>query len=232
MDFFETRERYRRREMRSYVTLLLRVLIVGGVLWLGWLWGHAETGSLRAEAERTLYENNQQIAELSTEVQRLQLELAEARAKNKVDELAQDNDAELKALVTKKIARGVAPAQILHAIQKLGRPTNCRQLDSRNIAVATPLYGGPESKATLFDGGLNLHVEGNADRKSSREVPSFDRKMPLTVRMAFLNGQKVTQGTLPFQVMIPAEEWVLLLDFADSSLHGYVTVDISSCTQR
>ena len=98
MDFFETRERYRRREMRSYISLLLRVLVVGGVLWLGWLWGHAETGSLRAEAERTLYENNQQITELSTEVQRLKMELAEARAKNKVDELAQDNDAELKAL--------------------------------------------------------------------------------------------------------------------------------------
>ena len=37
--------------MRSYISLLLRVLVVGGVLWLGWLWGHAETGSLRAEAE-------------------------------------------------------------------------------------------------------------------------------------------------------------------------------------
>jgi hypothetical protein len=232
MDFFETRERYRRREMRSYISLLLRVLVVGGVLWLGWLWGHAETGSLRAEAERTLYENNQQITELSTELQRLELALAEARAKNKVDELAEDNDAELKALITKKIARGVAPAQIIHAIQNLGRPSNCRQLDTRNIAVATPLYGGPESKATLFDGGLNLHVEGEADRKSSREVPSFDRRMPLTVRMAFLNGQKVTKGTLPFQAMIPAEDWVLLLDFADSTLHGYVTVTISSCTPR
>ena len=75
----------------------------------GWLWGHAETGSLRAEAERTLYENNQQISDLSTDVQRLEMELAEARAKNKVDELARDNDADLKALVTKKIARGVAP---------------------------------------------------------------------------------------------------------------------------
>ena len=232
MDFFETRERYRRRELRSYVSLLLRVLVVGGVLWLGWVWGHAETGSLRAEAERTLYENNQQITELSTEVQRLEMELAEARAKNKVNELAEDNDAELKALVTKKIARGVDPAQIIHAIQKLGRPSNCRLLETRNIAVATPLYGGPESKTTLFDGGLNLHVEGEADRRSSREVPSFDRRMPLTVRMAFLNGQKVSSGTLPFQAVIPAEDWVLLLDFADSSLHGYVTVVISSCTQR
>ena len=79
MDFFETRERYRRREMKSYISLMLRVLVVGGVLWLGWVWGHAETGSLRAEAERALYENNQRISELSTEVQTLKLELAEAQ---------------------------------------------------------------------------------------------------------------------------------------------------------
>ena len=232
MDFFETRERYRRREMRSYVSLLLRVFVVGGVLWVGWLWGHAETGSLRAEAERTLYENNQQISELSTELQRLEMELAEARAKNKVDELARDNDADLKALVTKKIARGVAPAQIMQAIQKLGQPTNCRSLETLNVAVATPLYGGPESKASLFEGGLNLHVEGEAGGKSSRDVPSFDPKLPLTVRLAFLNGQKVASGTLPFRTMIPTEDWVLLLDFTVSSLHGYVSVEISSCTQR
>ena len=132
--------------MKSYISLMLRVLVVGGVLWLGWVWGHAETGSLRAEAERALYENNQRISELSTEVQTLKLELAEAQAKNKVDDLAEDNDAELKALVTKKIARGVAPAQILQAIQELGRPTNCRELETRNIAVATPLYGGPDQR--------------------------------------------------------------------------------------
>ena len=232
MDFFETRERYRRREMKSYISLMLRVCVVGGVLWLGWLWGHAETGSLRAEAERALYENNQQISELSTDVQRLKMELAEARAKNKVNDLAQGNDAELKALVTKKIARGVTPAQIMQSIQKLGRPTNCRELENRNIAVATPLYGGPESKATLFDGGLNLHVEGEADKKSAREIPTFDKKLPVTVRMAFLDGQKVESGTLPFRAVIPAEDRILLLNFEPSELYGYVTTRIQSCTHR
>ena len=49
--------------MRSYVSLLARIAVVGGVLWLGWVWGHAETASLKAEAERALYENNEQISE-------------------------------------------------------------------------------------------------------------------------------------------------------------------------
>ena len=39
MDFFETQERYRRREMRGWVALLLRISIVVGTLWFGWVWG-------------------------------------------------------------------------------------------------------------------------------------------------------------------------------------------------
>lgn len=232
MDFFETRERYRRREMRTYISLLLRVCLVGGVLWIGWVWGHAETGSLRAEAERALYENNQKINDLSTEIQGLKRELAQAQAENKVNILAADNDAELKALVTKKIARGVNPAQIIQAIQTLGRPTNCRVLSTHNIAVATPLYGGPESKLTLFDSGMNLFVEGAAGKKSARDTPSFDPKMPVTVRMAFLNGQKIVTGKLPMDVVVPAEEWVLWLEFEKSDLNGYVDARVSSCTTR
>ena len=41
MDFFETQERYRRREMRGWLALLFRVAIVGGTLWFGWVWGKA-----------------------------------------------------------------------------------------------------------------------------------------------------------------------------------------------
>ena len=54
----------------------------------------------------------------------------------------------------------------------------------------------------------------------------------VTVRMAFLDGQKVESGTLPFQTVIPAENWVLLLNFEASELHGYVAAKILSCTQR
>ena len=218
--------------MRSYVSLLARIAVVGGVLWLGWVWGHAETASLKAEAERALYENNEQISELSTQIQRLELQLAEAKAKNKVDDLVADSDAELKALVTKKIARGVAPAQIMQVIQDLGVPGNCRELGTHQIAVATPVYGGPESQLTLFDGSLNLFVEGQADKKSAREIPWFDPKLPVSVRMAFLNGQKIVKGTLPFEAVIPAEDWLLLLEFSKSDLHGYLSGRVSSCTMR
>ena len=50
MDFFETQERYRRREMRGWLVLLVRIALFGGALWFGWVWGQAEQSSLQAEA--------------------------------------------------------------------------------------------------------------------------------------------------------------------------------------
>ena len=49
--------------------------------------------------------------------------------------------------------------------------------------------------------------------RSHAELPSFDPKLPVRVRMAFLNGQKIITGTLPFDAVIPAEDWVIRLKF-------------------
>ncbi len=232
MDFFETQERYRRREMRGWLLLLLRTSIVAGVLWLGWLWGHAEQTSLQAEADLVIYENNLRITALSAEVQTLERLLAEAEAHRKTVELTQGSEAELQRIVTTQIARGVKPEQILQSVQRLGKPTNCREVDSQNIAVATPLYASPESKLSLFEGGLNLYIEGENGKKAARESSWFDPSMPIKVRQVFLNGQKISTGVLPLEAVIPAENWLLKMRFVKSDLRGYVRVIVYSCTLR
>ena len=232
MDFFETQERYRRREMRGWISLLLRISVVAGVLWLGWLWGHAEQTSLEAEAERAIYENNLEITKLSAEVQNLERQLSESEADRKAVTLTEDSKGEVRRIVARKISRGVTPEQILQSIQSLGKPGNCREVARNNISVATPLYAGPESKLTLFEGGLNLHVEGETGKKAARESPWFDSTLPVRIRQVFLNGQKITSGVLPIDTIIPAEDWVLKLRFEESELRGYVTSIISSCALR
>ena len=232
MDFFETQERYRRREMRSWLFLLMRTCVVAGVLWLGWLWGHAEQSSLQAEADLVIHESNLRITALSTEVQTLRQALGEAEAQQTAIALIEGSEAELKRIVAKQIARGVQPAQIMQSVQGLGKPTNCREVVSQNVAVATPLYAGPESKLTLFEGGLNLHVEGETGKKAARESPWFDPNLPIKVRQVFLNGQKTINGDLPLETVIPAESWLLKLRFERSDLRGYVRAIVSSCTVR
>ena len=125
----------------------------------------------------------------------------------------------------KKIAGGVSPEQISQSIQRLWKPVNCRVLESHDVAVATPIYAGQES-LTLFNGGLNVFVEGKEDRKSRRNITIFDPAQPLSVRLAFLGGEKLLSGTLPFNAVILSESWVLLLQFEKVELLGYIKVII------
>ncbi len=232
MDFFETQERYRRREMRGWFALLSRVAIVGGTLWFGWVWGKAEQSSLQAEANLVIYENNVRISELSNEVQLLQRLLAETKAAGTAKSVTGEKNVALRQIIAKKIAAGVEPEQIIASMQGLGNPVNCREIARHDVAVATPLYAGPESKITLFDGGLKLHVEGSPGKKAQRNTPWFDPSQPVRIRQVFLGSQKIESGVVPMETIIPTEDWILKLRFEKASLHGYVTSIISSCILR
>ena len=232
MDFFETQERYRRREMRGWFALLVRVSIVGGALWFGWVWGKAEQSSLQAEADLVIYENNVRISELSNEVQSLQRSLAETKAAGTAKSVTGEENVALRRIIAKKIAVGVKSEQIIASMQALGKPVNCREINRHDVAVATPLYAGPESKIVLFDGGLKLHVEGRAGKKAQQNAPWFDPSQPVRVRQVFLGSQKIETGILPLETIIPTEDWILKLRFEKASLQGYVTSIISSCILR
>ena len=42
MDFFETREKYRRKEVQVYTSWIIRFFALSLALWLGWQWGSIE----------------------------------------------------------------------------------------------------------------------------------------------------------------------------------------------
>jgi hypothetical protein len=232
MDFFETQERYRRREMRGWFAALSRGAVVVGALWFGWVWGKAEQSSLQAEAELVIYENNVRISELSTEVQSLKRALAETKAAGTAKSVTGEENAALRRVIAKTIAAGVKSEQIIASMQGLGNPENCREIARHDVAVATPLFAGPESKITLFNGGLNLHVEGSAGKKSQRNTPWFDPAQPVRVRQVFLGSQKIESGMLPLETIIPTEDWILKLRFERARLHGYVTSIVATCILR
>ena len=72
-----------------------------------------------------------------------------------------------------------------------------------------------------------MFVEGKEDRKSRRNITIFDPTQPLSVRLAFLGGEKLLSGTLPFE-QHTGESWVLLLQFEKVELLGYVKVIIKA----
>lgn len=229
MDFFQTREKYRKREMRYSVSFLFRVSIIALVAWLGWLWGSAEQKRLQADSNLAIFESDREIQLLNVKVEKLQIELNEARAQNLAASLTDKNSGKFAKLVKAQIANGTKIEQIYSALQEIGVPSNCRLVHEQALAVATELYGGVESKAALFDGALRLNIEGAVNENGNKTNPWFDPNQKVKVRQAYLGGQKITEHHLPFSIILPAQEWILKLDFEVSDLRGYVDLSVRNC---
>ena len=229
MDFFQTREKYRRREMRHSVSFLFRASIILLVAWLGWLWGSAEQKRLQADSNLALFESDREIQNLRSLVSQLQTELTEANAQVATYKITDENSGRLTQLVKSQIANGTELEQIYASLQSLGVPTNCRLVFDEPLAVATALYGGEESKVSLFDGGVRLSIEGAINENGNKANPWFDPFQPVTVRHSYLGGQSLTEDTLPFNMVIPAQDWLLDLKFTTSDLRGYVDLKVYNC---
>ena len=233
MDFFETREKYRRREISIYSRWIARLFFLGLALWLGWQWGSLEQRQLQADRDLVLYERAQRIELLNRDVERLQHDLREIKAEKEALGLTRSvDDSMLTRLIKGQIARGTTIEQIHQRLQAIGAPVNCRMIASETVAVATELYSGVESNITFFDGGLGLHVEGEPAAQGSKNNPWFDAAKPLSARFIYLGSQKVVKGMLPLKVVIPAEDWLLAVEIRPAELRGYVVVNLENCTIR
>ena len=215
--------------MRYSMSFLFRVSIIGLVAWLGWLWGTAEQKRLQADSNLALFESDREIQYLTSRIEKLQVELNEARAQNTAIDLTDKNSGKLAQLVQAQIANGSKIEQIYASLQKVGVPSNCRTVHNQSLAVATELYGGVESKVTLFDGGLRLNIEGAVNENGNKANPWFDPNKLVKVRQAYLGGQTISEHRLPFTLVLPAEEWVLEMSFEVSDLRGYVDLQVRNC---
>lgn len=232
MDFFQTREKYRKREMRYSVSFLFRVSVIALAAWLGWLWGTAEQKRLQADYNLAIFESDREIQLLNTKVEKLTTELNEARAQNAATSLTDKNSGKFTKLLKAQIANGTKIEQIYSALQNLGVPSNCRVVHEQSLAVATELYGGAESKASLFDGALRLNIEGAVNENGNKANPWFDPLQPVKVRQSYLGGQKISEHNLPFKMIFPAQDWLLELQFDMSDLRGYVDLSVRNCVVK
>lgn len=233
MDFFETREKYRKREVQTIMSWVTRLSVMGLCLWLGWQWGSVEQRRLQADANRVIYENTLRIQALSREKERLEHEVTQLSAQQQADKLTSDSDStKLTRLIKGQIARGTKIEQIYQLLQGVGQPVNCRLIAEESVAVATELYSGVESNVILFDGGLALHVEGQPQASSSKSEPWFDPSRPISVRHVYLGSQKVIEDTLPMRTVLPAEDWLLTIDITEGELRGYVNLRVNNCALR
>ena len=229
MDFFQTREKYRRQEMRHSMSFLFKFGVIALVAWMGWLWGTAEQKRLQADSNLAIFESDREIQNLNQMVERLRSELTEAKAQAAASRLTDASSGKVAKLVKAQIANGTKIEQIYAALQSIGVPANCRVMEETIVAVATDTFVGEESRIFLFDGALRLNIEGEVNETGSKTQPWFDPAKPISIRQSYLGGQNITKEILPISIILPAEEWIVEMQFSEAELRGYVDLRVRNC---
>ena len=233
MDFFETRERYRKKEYRIYINLVFRVAMLLLVLWVGWEWGNFDQKNLYDNTKNELNKTQIQLSKLNQKIVTLVQENKKLAAENTISELdLKGSDKILSNSIKFLLESDVSLEQIRQSLLSISSPVNCRKLADKNLAVATELYTGSESSLSLFQGGLLVHIDGAPYSQGNKSNPWFDPFKDIEVRLAYLGGQKIVTGKLPLNVVIPAEYWLLKAHITESNLRGYVRVMFEQCSVR
>ena len=233
MDFFETRERYRKKEYRIYINLVFRVAMLLLVLWVGWEWGNFDQKNLYDNTKNELNKTQIQLSKLNQKIVTLVQENKKLAAENTISELdLKGSDKILSNSIKFLLESDVSLEQTRQSLLSISSPINCRKLADENLAVATELYTGSESSLSLFQGGLLVHIDGAPYSQGNKSNPWFDPFKDIEVRLAYLGGQKIVTGKLPLNVVIPAEYWLLKAHITESNLRGYVRIMFEQCSVR
>ena len=132
--------------------------------------------------------------------------------------------------IARYLSQGVEADQIRLALQSLARPVRCRVVEQREIAVATGFFAGKEATAEMLGSSMQVFVEGEVGRDSSRDRPWFDPEKPVSIRIAYLGGEKIASGALPLETTLIADSWLLMVSARQTTLQGYVELEIRKCS--
>ena len=233
MDFFETREKYRRKEYRIYISILIRASVLALVLWIGWQWGNYDQKNLYENINNELDKSQVQLNQLNQKLVSLIQQNKKLSADNTISELGLKNaDQTISNSIKFLLESDVSLEQVRQSLLSISSPINCRELVDKKLAVATELYTGSESSLSLFQGGLLVHINGAPFSQGNKNNPWFDAEQDIEVRLAYLGGQKIVTGGLPLDIIIPAETWLLKAQITEASLRGYVRIIFNQCSLR
>ena len=123
MDYYQITERYRKREFKSQFSWLIRTIVIGLMLWVGWFWGNSTQDARISVANDQIaelqLENNRIAQEVITLTNQLNMERERRISAELINESGDDKQAmkRLKRIVARYLARGVEEDQIRLALQ-------------------------------------------------------------------------------------------------------------------
>ena len=234
MDYFDTAKKYRLKSLRKIRGYFILIIILALVAYIAWQFGQRGQFELKtnymeniALIQNKLNVSNQELEKFKYEINLLNKIIEEKNIILKVD--ANNEIDEILNYVSKLLSNGVNISQVKSALRSLKIPANCLSEISKDLDVSTPIFTSPRKSINFFNRGLNVSAEGVAHKSFNKINPWFDKKKPINVNVKLLGYEKNYSFTLPYEILLPIDKKLIIINFKESEIRGSISVGITTC---
>jgi hypothetical protein len=206
LNSYNPSSRYRERNaqrMTNAISMLIVIALSACVgFWMGKQYGVEQNISLEDQVESLTKERNTlqgNVTELRAEAQTANTRYEQIKAEYNAI-LPEGPMQDLTRLVRQQIDQGMAPERLAFVIKSARPPTGCTDPETKRFVVSTPSYTGPDSSASVADGGIVIKAKGaSASNKDGKPEAWFDSAKDVEVSFISPEGTEVKKGIFPIR---------------------------------
>jgi hypothetical protein len=205
LNSYNPHSRYRERAMHRMTNAISMLIVIALStcvgFWMGKQYGVEQNITLIEQVktltkERNLLQGN--VTELRAEAQTANTRYEQIKAEyNAV--MPEGPMQDLTSLVRQQLEEGMAPERLAFVIKSARPPTDCTDPETKRFVVSTPSYTGPDSSASVADGGIIIKAKGaSASNKEGQPEAWFDPSKP--VEVSFTSGGTTEKKNAVFPI--------------------------------
>ena len=231
LDYYQAQNKYRQKQLRFFLNVLIKLLIVISIFFVGWWLGNGDKLILIQENEKIINDFNNKKIELDRKLTDTRLKLKEANLALNTQNIRNKNSdfgRDAKNILASSLANGVKEQDIINNLRLLGKNKICNGFQYKELPVSTESFIPPENTLLLLSGSLKVKAEGNIT-DTINKVPHFDPSKPLRVIFIYLGNNDIIEGDLPISKNIMAGKFSVNIKILESKVRGAVIVRYQSC---
>ena len=235
MDYFDTKKKYRRKNLKKLSSIVINVFILSIVAIIAWQIGVRDRNNIIAVHSSELIRIANEFKALNQELENLKIDTEKDKLliKKLNFQLSQKPDSKLDEIIklsSRSLSRGVQIEQIMASIKSLSKPNKCLKPIRKELSVMTPIYSTTSHEIYFFEKGMFILAEGKANIASNNVNPWFDINEPIKVRIRYFGVEQWFNGILPFSIKIPFQNNLAIINFENSEIRGSIYATIKICS--
>ena len=231
LDYFEAQNKYRQKQLKTFLSTIIKLIIFSLAFLIGWWLGNSDKLVLIQENEKIITQFNEKKDNLERQITDIRLKLKEANLSldtQNIKNLNSDFGRDAKNLLASNLAKGVPEETIVNALRLLGTNKVCSSFLYKELPVSTQSFTPPISILLLLSGSLKIKAEGNINDKSN-DNPYFNPMKPIRITFIYFGNNDLVEGNLPISKNILAGKFSVKIKVLKSKVRGVVIVRYQTC---